>query len=116
MTCNLWGRLDAGWESVGKKDGVLGPEAEAENEKVGSSSGSHDGSGTLEESRSDSLCSSGGGREETLLFFEDDVLKVSCPCSSEWSGKFVGKEGRAELGQEDVYCIGSNRTKQSKPN
>lgn len=56
---------------------------EAEKEKVGSSGGSQEGMAVLEDGYSSSMRSNGGGREETLLFFEDDVLKAGCSCSSE---------------------------------
>jgi hypothetical protein len=76
---------------------VDGPEAE--KEKDGSSSASHDCSARLESVESDSLCSCEGGREETLLFFEDDVLKASCQAARSDPEKVASADKRVcELG------------------
>ena len=82
-----------------------GPEAEKERE--GSSSASHDGRQMLEDGGSDSLCSCEGGREETLRFFEDDVLKASCQAARSDPERVASasKRGCTRLGEANVYRI-----------
>lgn len=55
---------------------------EAEKEKAGSSSTSQEGRTESGGGEGDSMGSTGSSFRKSFLFFEDDVLKASCPGSS----------------------------------
>lgn len=106
--CSRGGRLEAGRESARRYEGVSGPGPMegAEKESAGSSSGSHEGRAVSGEGESGDSGSWFWSGRASFLFFEEDVLKVSCPGSSGVNRLRVW--GAGEMGRRGLFGRGGD--------